>query len=232
MFKWLRRMSAEQSGLGKMIGQFGRMVDDGRHAFDLACSAYLAGADTSVVHPELIETDNRINEMHRVIRRELVIHASLQGASDMPFSLVMMSIVKDAERIGDYAKNIYDLATYRPKAPGGAFHEHLMGLRSEISTALADARQLYESEDVKKAAAYIEHTEIVKDYCDDKIEEILTSTEERTVDPADPAATALCYRYFKRVISHARNIVTSVLVPVDQLDYFDEDYETRGEKPA
>jgi hypothetical protein len=37
------------------------------------------------------------------------------------------------------------------------------------------------------------------------------------------AITALTYRYFKRVTAHSMNVITSLVVPVDQLDYYDED---------
>ena len=31
---------------------------------------------------------------------------------------------------------------------------------------------------------------------------------------------ALAYRYFKRVTSHAGNVVTSIVMPLDKLDYY------------
>jgi hypothetical protein len=37
------------------------------------------------------------------------------------------------------------------------------------------------------------------------------------------AATALAYRYLKRISAHSMNIITSVVMPLDHLDYFDED---------
>ena len=36
------------------------------------------------------------------------------------------------------------------------------------------------------------------------------------------AGVALTARYFKRVASHAANIVTSIVMPLDKLDFFDE----------
>ena len=41
----------------------------------------------------------------------------------------------------------------------------------------------------------------------------------------------LCYRYYRRILSHAINIVASVVLPVDYLDYYDEDKDTRGPPP-
>jgi len=38
---------------------------------------------------------------------------------------------------------------------------------------------------------------------------------------------ALLYRFLKRVAAHCANVVTAVVMPVDRLDYFDEDDDTR-----
>ena len=231
MFKWLKRLDPEASGLGQMLKQFSKMLEDGQKVFDLGASAYLGGADAASISEELVSTDQNINRLERQIRREIVVHAMVHGAGEFPFCLVLMSIVKDAERIGDYAKNILDLGRYRPKVPGGPYETRLSTLRQQISELLAETRELYESQDTDAAAGFIEKCEIRKDVCDDGVEEILTQSEPRSVDPADPAATVLCYRYFKRVISHARNIVTSIVVPVDKLDYFDESAETKDIPP-
>jgi len=38
---------------------------------------------------------------------------------------------------------------------------------------------------------------------------------------------ALLYRFLKRVTAHSLNVVSAVVMPVDRLDYFDEDVEDR-----
>ena len=159
-----------------MARQLGRMLDDGRRAFDLACSAYLHGAEHAKVLDALVKTDLGINSLEREIRRSLVVHATVHGVFEFPACLVLMSVTKDAEQ----------------------------------------------------AATFIEVSEELKDECDDRIDAILAATESRNVEPAEPAAAALCYRYFKRVTSHAGDVVTSLVVSVDRLDYFDESDETRN----
>jgi len=231
MFRWLKRLDPHSSGLGSMLKQFQCMLEDGQKTFDLAANAYLGGDNASDVAEDLVSIDQSINRLERQIRREIVVHATVHGAGEFPFCLVLMSIVKDAERIGDYAKNILDLARLRPKEKGAAYEGKLSTLALQISELLAETRALYDAQDTEGAAGFIERCEILKDVCDDALEEILTLTEPTSVNPADPAATVLCYRYFKRVISHARNIITSIVVPVDKLDYFDESAETRDIPP-
>jgi phosphate uptake regulator len=227
LFNWLKRLDPESSGIAEMERKFRRMLEDGRHVFDLACSAYLEGADARIVRDELVEADQGINKLEREIRRALIVHASVHGATEFPACLVLMSVTKDAERIGDYAKNILDVATFCPRTPDAPYHAHQLELKKIISAALVKTREIYDAQDSERAAAFIQETEELKDICDDKVEEILRIEGESEMVPAAAAATALCYRYFKRVVSHARNVATSLVVSVDRLDYFDESDETR-----
>ncbi|HEX2189691.1 MAG TPA: hypothetical protein VHG51_12370, partial [Longimicrobiaceae bacterium] len=41
-------------------------------------------------------------------------------------------------------------------------------------------------------------------------------------------ARALAYRYLKRVVAHLMNLLSAVIMPLDRLDYFDEDPEDRA----
>jgi len=231
MFKWLRKLDAEDSGLAKIVRGFERMLENGRHVFDVAAGAYLGAADPALLRDELVSTDQEINRLEREIRRAIIVHATVYGVSEFPACLVLMSIVKDAERIGDYAKNILDLAMIRPKPKSTPYFAQLLDLKSRISKMLQETRELYEAQDSGRAPAFIEVAEVLKDQCDDAVEAILRTHEAESIEPSDPASTALCFRYYKRVISHARNIVTSIVVPVDRLDYFDESKDTRDGPP-
>ena len=122
MWKWLEKMDSESSGAGRIMREFGRMLENGRHIFDTASTALLGGADPEVIRKDLFRTDKEINHLEREIRRELLVHVTVYGTSQMPQALVMMSIVKDAERIGDYCKNIFDLAVVKAKTKDDEYH--------------------------------------------------------------------------------------------------------------
>ena len=99
----------DESGLAHIDAQVQRMIIDARHTFDLAMNA-LTGGPVATVADEVRRTDRQINLTEIKIRRELVVHASVHGGVDTPEVLVFMNMVKDLERIGDYNKNIFDLA--------------------------------------------------------------------------------------------------------------------------
>lgn len=45
----------------------------------------------------------------RAIRKQIVERMSLDKGATVPASLVLMSVVKDAERVGDYCKNLLEV---------------------------------------------------------------------------------------------------------------------------
>lgn len=220
MFKWLQRPSPEAS-LDKINGQFLGMLESGRHIFDAAANCVLGGTDPQIVREDLFTTDQEINRTEQLIRREIVVHGTVHGSSSFPAMLVMMSLVKDAERIGDYAKNIFDLA-----AKGAVFHEddeerrRIVELKDRISKMLAEARGLCRAQEVEEARRFTWDADALTDECDAAVDRLLK------VEGVNTAATVLLYRYFKRVIAHLSNIVSSIFMPVDKLDFFDEPKET------
>ncbi|HUT12711.1 MAG TPA: PhoU domain-containing protein [Thermoguttaceae bacterium] len=216
MFDWfLSSAGSGGPGLEKMRAEFGQMLDAGRHIFDAAANAFLGGTDLEVIRTDLFETEKRINSAEQQVRRELVVHASVHGVIEFPACLVLMSIVKDAERVGDYAKNIFDLAELTAHPPTGEHRERLIVLKDRISKLMGAARKVFDAQDKDGAADVICEAQKAEDFCDEQIRALLQA--EQDVDM--PAAYVLAYRYFKRVISHTRNIASSIIQPIHKLDF-------------
>ena len=200
-----------------------RMFTDDRHAFDLAMSSLVAGADPRTVGPELRATDHRVNEAEREIRRELVVHASVHGGIDTPAVLIYMSIVKDVERVGDYAKNLYDLASDGADLTGSPAADHYVTLRDDISRLISDAAAAFADRNLDASRELLDRGDRMLDEFDDAVSVLV-----RDEDPSRTAvAEALTYRYLKRIVAHLLNVLSAVVMPIDQLDYLDEDPEDR-----
>lgn len=200
-----------------------QMLDDNRHAFDAATSAVLAGASVEVVGPDLLETDRRINDAEREVRRELVVHASVRGDVEIPAMLAYMSIVKDLERVGDYAKNIFDLADTGVDLSEAEDRDELVATRDRVSRMIAEVGAILEDRDEEQAWALIGEGDEMLDDFDARVEDLINS--QRRGNYAVPRA--LYFRHTKRVVAHLMNVLSSVVMPLDQLDYFDEDRATR-----
>jgi len=216
MFDWLLTDAKTGSaGLEKIRTEFGQMLDAGRHVFDTAANAFLGGTDLEVIRKDLFATDKRINKAERQIRREIVVHASVHGATEFPACLVLMSIVKDAERVGDYGKNLFDLAELAPEAPSGKNRQCLVQLKDSISRLMAVSREIFDSHQKDAAKELIVEAKEIEDVCDERIRSLVAGDDAGRMAPA----YVLAFRYFKRVISHVRNVASSVVQPVHKLDF-------------
>lgn len=211
-----KRQDSDRGGFGELQRLFAEMLEDGRHAFDAAANALVGGTDPEAIRDDLFATDRRINRTEQELRRRLVVHGAVHGVTHFPHLLVLMSLGKDAERIGDYAKNLFDLAKARPWLGEDAERRELVALKDKVSRALVRTRALYEREDVDAARSFLGECHGLEDECDARIEAAIR------LPSRNAAGLALACRYFKRVVSHASNVITSLVMPLDKLDFYDE----------
>lgn len=216
MMRWLQKLGPENRSLQEIHSHFLQMLVDGRHIFDASSNALLGGTDLDVIEKDLFKTDRRINATEQAIRREIVVHGSIHGAATFPALLVLMSLVKDAERIGDYCKNIFQLARVKPNLGTAEEVREMVVLKDRISKLVVRAHGIYDSQDEEDAKGFLDETGELSTICENIVLQGLAAKGENM------AARVLAHRYFKRVVSHTGNIVTSVIMPLDKLDYFDE----------
>ena len=215
-----RRSTAADDRLEHIEELIQRMLADDRVVFDLAMSILLDGVDWRTVKRDIKVTDQRVNEAEREVRRDLVVHASVVGAIDTPAILVYMSIVKDIERIGDYGKNLRDLGRDGVDLSGfERWHE----VRTEVSQMIADTATIFAARDEVGARALLLRGDELLDRFDAAVSALVRGEDDRP----DPVGRALGARYLKRIVAHLTNVLSAVVMPLDQLDYFDEDPEDR-----
>ena len=214
---------SDEGGISQIESQVQRMIADARHTFDLAMNAVTGGA-VETVADEVRRTDRQINLTEIEIRRELLVHISVHGTTDAGEMLVFMNMIKDLERIGDYNKNIFDLALEGVSFSGAEDLEQILGFRDELSSRIALMGEILDTRDEDRARAYIERSDQLRREFDGLVNELVHATAPALV----AVPRALLYRFLKRVAAHCANVVTAVVMPVDRLDYFDEDDDTRA----
>jgi len=67
------------------------------------------------IRDKIRKKDKLINKYQREVRKKVLTHCSISGTANIPEGLVLSSIVINIERIGDYTKNIAELAEYHPR---------------------------------------------------------------------------------------------------------------------
>lgn len=201
------------------------MLEHDRREFELAMSALVGGAVAAEVNPELRSTDQKVNQLEREIRRELVVHASVLGRIETPAVLIYMSIVKDIERIGDYAKNLLDLALDGADFRNTPDAEEWRELEQRVSRYMADVGAAFGRRDAEASRPLLNTGGDMLGLFDRRVSALVRG--EAGGRNEQSVARALAYRYLKRVVAHLMNVLSAVVMPVDRLDYFDEDPEDR-----
>lgn len=205
-------------------GKVQEMLKHDRHEFDLAMDALLGRTPPESVNDELRRTDRKVNRLEREIRRELVVHASVFGGIDTPAVLVYMSVVKDMERVGDYAKNLLDLALDGADFSNAPDADEWARLTAELGQLIDDAAGAFKLRNAARSRELLERGDELLNLFDERVTALIK--EESQGPQAVPRA--LAHRYLKRVVAHLMNLLSAVTMPVDKIDYFDEDPEDRA----
>ena len=205
--------------LSQVIDDFSKMLDNAENMHTMVAGALLENDQPANLKDTVYQLDKKINRLERSIRRRIVEHLTLQPTVDTSMCLCLMSVVKDAERIGDYVKNLYEvLGLLEKPIDRSVFDTYFNGMNDNLLTLFKDTKKAFVREDDAKAkATYKLESKLVKE-CD----AILVKLAESELSTNEGVCYTLIARYFKRIAAHLVNISTSVMLPVSQLDYFDE----------
>ena len=193
------------------------MLSDCGRMYALATSAIFGDAAPDEVNEELWSLDKGVNRAERAVRRELLIHGTVRHAEiEQGLMLAYMSVAKDIERIGDYCKNIWDLASHGVNLSGHGDSEMLRGHADEVATLLEQGARAFVAQDEKAVHALIPKIEMVAAGHDQLVFEYVGSDGPGSV----AAPRALYFRFLKRISSHLANVLSSVVMPVDRIDFY------------
>ncbi len=219
MFRELLAIWRKTDPLTEMYESLISMIAEGEWMFEAAWNAASCGRVSPDVKEEIYRRDVEVNRTERTIRRRIVEHLSVQPGVDVPACLVLMSVVKDAERIGDYCKNILEAAELEaePVTKCEFYHRFDEAYKDIHATFHKTRRALAESDEVLGQEVIVEERDITA-RCDALVERLAAGSL-----PAKLAVPwALIARYLKRVSAHLGNMASSLVMPLHKLDYYDE----------
>ena len=147
----------------------------------------------------------------------MLVHLTVNKTANLPEYLGLISIAKDAERLGDYVKNVYELKqlvdgieTTSPLFE--TLFTDIGGQLLDLFTAVIDSFRDCDRECALKA---ITMGGEIATRCESMIMDIIKT--EKTVPQA--VVLALGARYLKRIARHLTNIASSVVNPMPDLDF-------------
>ena len=186
-----------------------------------AAIRYLRRGEKIKTLKNLKKRDREINEFQKSVRKKVVTHFSVsQKVEDFPSGLVLLNIVVDVERLGDYTKNILDLAIHYPDPlVSEECLSSLKEIEDNIQSRFADTLVAIEKQDEKLAKKLLKSYRKSFSNISDKIVNNGISGKQEYKDQKEAAAVTLYARYLKRIGGHLKNITTTMLNPYEEIGY-------------
>ncbi|MBL7140363.1 MAG: PhoU family transcriptional regulator [Planctomycetes bacterium] len=220
----LRELLAAWRGrdaLTRMFEEFDQMLDETHWMFQRAVEVFFSRVDWQAFQDPIYERDKKVNKFERSIRAQIVKHLTIQPQTNLAACLVLMSVVKDAERIGDYCKNIFEVGKfYTREFTTKRYIEPLERMRAQVDEMFTLTTEAFGASDGDKAYRVIKQFRGLGKECDRLIQDLLQQRDHVPTD--EGVAYSLLARHIKRIGAHLSNIATAVVAPVHRLDYVDE----------
>lgn len=195
--------------ISSMLRHSGKMLD-------LALAALL---DNQPLERDLDEMDDAVDEGERMVRRSVLEHLSFNPKQDLVSSLVLVSMVQDAERIGDFARGIGEIVPLARSSRSGPFADRLRGFADELRPLFGETERGFRDDDAERCRRVMEKASELKGELQTFTADVAAS--DLSADMAVVYASAA--RILRRVGAHLSNIASSVAQPYDRIRHGDED---------
>lgn len=207
--------------LARMFDEFDQMLAETHWMFGQGVDVLFSRVDWQAVEKPLYERDKKVNQLERSIRAQIVKHLTIRRDANLAACLVLMSVVKDAERIGDYCKNVFEVGRfYDREFTARRYLDPLERIREKVEHLFRLTREAFSKSDVDTGRQVQKEFGIFSKDCDEIIRMLLQHQDNIPTDEA--VAYSLLARHMKRIGAHLANIASAVVAPVHQIDFMDE----------
>ena len=219
MFKELIELWRSDNSLTQALNSSHTMLDTTYQMFRESVKSLRESEDGEI--DNIYEMDQTVNEYERDVRRKVMKHLAITGGMNMIPGLILTSIVIDIERIGDYTKNIVDLAVAHPKRlVCDRFEEDIQRIEKGVTHLFEGIVPIFKSSDKQAAEELWNSSSWITKVCDEVVIQLINSNS--SMDSTDAVATALYARYLKRIAAHILNITSSILNPFERIGFWEK----------
>jgi phosphate transport system protein len=222
MLRELFNSLRSQHTLDRAFSELTEMLDHGKWMFVRANEVLHSVVPVEQVRDALYARDRAINDLERSIRRKILRHLTINRGYDAAVCLALMSVAKDAERIGDYCKNVFEVGRFYNE--GFKVPKYLDPLQEiseqtvEMFTMVGEASRKFDTARAEKA---LRQAQVIRTRCDQIIAELFR--DESEIEVHEAVAYSLLARHYKRVAGHLSNIATAVIGNLEELDFYPDD---------
>jgi phosphate uptake regulator len=218
MFKELFRAWTGKDLLSQAFDDFNSMLEISEQLFDKVTDILLGKPEAGSIDKNLCSQDNRINELEHSVREKIVEYLAFEPEGDRPAALVLFSVVKDAERLGDFCKDIMEITGHFPTdASPGDYKDEFLKMEAQLEDMFSKARNSFLKSDEAIAREAVDIRATVKAECRELLKKVMADKE---LDSEVASSYALAIYFFKRVAAHLFNIASATLVPVTDIGHY------------
>ncbi len=182
----------------------------------------LRGSDKGELGFDVYEKDKVLNRFMQEVRQKVLKHLAITGTIHLSPGLVLISIVIDIERIGDFTKNIMDLAKSHPKKLlCGKFEQDICKIETTVAELFDRVISALQLSDKDEAENLIKENWWLIKKCDE-IADSLVREGDDSLSTSNAVSTALYIRYLKRTTAHLMNVTSSIINPFERIGYHTE----------
>jgi len=211
------------NSLTKALNESHQMLEHTREMFHESIMS-LRESDSGDFNIDIYAKDEVVNNYILEARRRILKHLAITGGMNIIPGLILTSIVIDIERIGDYTKNITDLARAHPKKLScGKYDDDFKKIENTSLDVFQKLIPIFKTSDKKAAIRLIDDNYWIIKRCNEIVERLIK--DKHPCSPQAAVTGALYTRYLKRVTAHLFNIASSVANPFEQIGFKTEEEE-------
>ena len=218
MFEKFKELFSTESLLDAAFATTLTMIEFDQKMYDAARHT-LRESDTDQLPHDVRKMDRRINKYERLVRRQVLTHLTVAGTQNLVPGLVLVSIVIDVERIGDYTKNIVDLATKHKEPLRGGQHEEVL---AEIETAIDDifpkVVEVLKTQDQGLGREVMTLEPDIAKKAESVVTDMILLVDD-SISRRDAVCLSMYARFLKRINAHLTNVASSIVNPFPRIGF-------------
>jgi phosphate uptake regulator len=183
----------------------------------------LRQSDSGEMGMDVYEKDQMVNKYEREVRQKVLKHLAITSGTNLIPGLILTSIVIDIERIGDYTKNIKDLAVAHPKRlMCGSFEADIVKIEEGVDNLFDQSIPALKTSDKRTAGALMADNWWMLKKCDEILDALIQEKDSSLTSGA-AVSTAMYARFLKRIAAHLINMLSSVVNPFEGIGFRGEE---------
>jgi phosphate transport system protein len=188
MFKHLFSWWHEDILLKQALDESADALEKAGKMFSFAMNLLFEGVGEE---KSVYDMDKEVNALQIDIRKKVLEHLTINPEQDVTASLVLITIIVDIERIGDFAKNIVELHHMSTgRLQEGRYVPEIRNIREKIEKAIPMTKAVFIDADAEKAKDLLAEFIWIGHKCDNVLE-LLVGDESLEVREANIASSVV-----------------------------------------